>query len=196
MGKYNQDQRWRVRKWYLEGAGILSIERMEGVPNPLIIKWIRNFSKILREKLNATPIPEDAKDIEIVELDELLSYCKKTNKHYVWLAVDRVRSKVIDFEATQSRELRAYLPMAMRLKEKYNIATSCSDCYHVYGKYIIFKKHRMTKKTTTLVESFSSLIRHYLARFSRKTKRYSKAVDMICHSLLLLFNKNLLLIYY
>ena len=62
----SQDQRLRVIKWYLEGAGIMSIERMEGVPNPLIIKWIRNFLKLLRQKLNATPIPEDAKNIQIL----------------------------------------------------------------------------------------------------------------------------------
>ncbi len=38
-----------------------------------------------------------------------------------------------------------------------------------------------------------SLIRHYLARFNRKTKRYSKAFDMILNSLLILFHKPLLL---
>ena len=55
----------------------MSIERMEGVPNPLIIKWIRKFSKILRARLNEVKIPDDAKKIQIIELDELFSYCKK-----------------------------------------------------------------------------------------------------------------------
>ena len=76
--KYTAEQRIRVIKWYLEGAGIMSIERMEGVANPLIIKWIRKFSKILRQRLDETVIPEDVKDIQILELDELFSYCKKT----------------------------------------------------------------------------------------------------------------------
>jgi len=75
--KYTNEQRLRVIKWYLEGAGIMSIERMEGVPNPLIIKWIRKFSKILRSHLNEVIIPDDAKQIQIIELDELFSYCKK-----------------------------------------------------------------------------------------------------------------------
>lgn len=75
--RYTDEQRLRVIKWYLEGAGIMAIERMENVPNPLIIKWIRKFSKILRQKLNETEIPENAKDIQIVELDELFSYCQK-----------------------------------------------------------------------------------------------------------------------
>ena len=47
----------------------------------------------------------------------------------------------------------------------------------------------MTKKETALVESKNALLRHYLARFNRKTKRYSKAKDMIENSILLLFNK-------
>lgn len=75
--KYTNEQRLRVIKWYLEGAGIMSIERMEGVPNPLIIKWIRKFSRILRSRLNEVEIPEDAKKIQIIELDELFSYCQK-----------------------------------------------------------------------------------------------------------------------
>jgi transposase len=75
--RYSQEQRLRVIKWYLEGAGIMSIERVEGVPNPLIIKWIRRFSKILRRRLNEAEIPDDARKIEIIELDELFSYCQK-----------------------------------------------------------------------------------------------------------------------
>ncbi len=62
---------------YLEGVGIRSIERLEQVPNPLIIKWIRKFSKILRSRLNEVEIPEDAKQIQILELDELFTYCQK-----------------------------------------------------------------------------------------------------------------------
>ena len=68
--RYTNEQRLRVIKWYLEGVGIMSIERMEGVSNPLIIKWIRKFSKILRQRLNEVVIPENARDVQILELDE------------------------------------------------------------------------------------------------------------------------------
>jgi transposase-like protein len=74
---YTDEKRLRVIKWYLEGAGIMSIERMEGVPNPLIIRWIRQFSEIVRKKLLSVKIPENAKDIEIIEVDELFTYCQK-----------------------------------------------------------------------------------------------------------------------
>lgn len=83
--------------------------------------------------------------------------------------------------------------MAFRLEQTYDIEISCSDHYDVYSKYRIADKHYMTKAETSLVESFNSIIRHYLARFHRKTKRYSKAIDMIANSILMLFNKDLLL---
>ena len=77
--KYSNAKRLRVIQWYLEGAGIMSIERMEGVPNPLIIKWIRKFAKIIRQQINETKIPKNIKDIEILEVDELFSFCKKNS---------------------------------------------------------------------------------------------------------------------
>lgn len=75
--KYSLDKKLKVILMYLEGVGIRSIERLEHVPNPLIIKWIRKFSTILRARLNEVEIPEDAKQIQILELDELFSYCQK-----------------------------------------------------------------------------------------------------------------------
>jgi len=74
---YTDDQRFKVIKMYLEGVGIRSIERLESIHNSLIIQWIRKFSKILRSNLNEAIIPEDIKEIQILELDELFSYCQK-----------------------------------------------------------------------------------------------------------------------
>jgi len=33
----------------LDNVGIRSIERLEGVPNPLIIRWIRNSASIIND---------------------------------------------------------------------------------------------------------------------------------------------------
>jgi insertion element IS1 protein InsB len=46
-----------------------------------------------------------------------------------------------------------------------------------------------TKAETFTVEGYNSRIRHYLARFKRKTKCYSKAQHMMEISLNLLFLK-------
>ena len=59
-------------KGYLKGLGIMALERIEGVPNPLIIKWIRNYSKILKELIAKTTVAETIKNSTILEMDELL----------------------------------------------------------------------------------------------------------------------------
>ena len=46
-----------------------------------------------------------------------------------------------------------------------------------------------SKAETYTVESYNGVIRHFLARFRRKTKCYSKSEDMINYSLCLLMTK-------
>ncbi len=75
--KYDFSKQLKVLKWYLEGAGIRSISRMEEVSPPVIIDWIRNYSSIIKDKLSSVELPAEAKNIQIIELDELFSYCKK-----------------------------------------------------------------------------------------------------------------------
>ena len=45
------------------------------------------------------------------------------------------------------------------------------------------------KSEICLIESINGLIRNYLARFNRKTKRYNKSKEMIEYSLYLLFDR-------
>jgi IS1 family transposase len=81
-----------------------------------------------------------------------------------------------------------------KIKTKY---TKCKDVYSNQNKKDIydkeetqqFSKHIANKKETCLIESINSRIRNYLARFVRKTKRYSKSVEMLALSLYLLFDK-------
>ena len=94
-----------------------------------------------------------------------------------------------------SRKLtkRVFIEMAQRLERKgYKVKILCTDGYEGYASYKLAEVHHVTKSETCLVESKNSLIRHYLARFNRRTKRYSKAFDMIFHSLIVLFYKDFL----
>ena len=75
--KYGFDKKIKVVRSYLEGVGIRSIERLENVSNPLIIKWIRSFAKTLKHQLQNQEIKDDIKNITILEVDELFSYCQK-----------------------------------------------------------------------------------------------------------------------
>lgn len=80
--KYSLEKKIRVVKLYTEGVGLRSIERLESVPASLLVHWIRGFSEMIKEKLRTTDIPQDVKDIEILEMDELFTYYqKKANAH-------------------------------------------------------------------------------------------------------------------
>ena len=81
--KYDLSIKLKVILMYLEGLGIRSIERIEGISNPLIISWIKKIGKILQEKI-VTSVSSKAtmRDIEILEIDELVTYCKKNPKKF------------------------------------------------------------------------------------------------------------------
>jgi insertion element IS1 protein InsB len=82
--------------------------------------------------------------------------------------------------------------MCLRLERKgYKVKILCTDGYEAYCGYKLADRHVIDKAETSLVESKNSLIRLYLARFNRKTRRFSKAFDMIFVSLLIFFNKHL-----
>ena len=70
-----------------------------------------------------------------------------------------------------------------------NVRYYASDYWKSYEEFIPAEKHLQTKAETYTVEGYNSRIRHYLARFKRKGKCYSKAVFMIDISLNLLMMK-------
>ncbi len=74
------------------------------------------------------------------------------------------------------------------------IYSDANSCYNIaFKKFGITEPHVMTKSETHLIESSNSSIRDNLARFNRKTKRYSKSLEMLKISLDLFFYKDLIL---
>ena len=78
--KYSMDKRIRVVKMYLEGIGIRSISRLEGVSGALIVYWIRHFGELISKELRRKPIPKELKEVQIMEIDELFTYYQKKVK--------------------------------------------------------------------------------------------------------------------
>lgn len=64
-----------------------------------------------------------------------------------------------------------------------------SDYWKSYSEILVNEKHIQSKAETYTVEGYNSRIRHYLARFKRKGKCYSKAQHMMEKSLNLLMLK-------
>ncbi len=81
--RYSEEKRVRVVKWSLENVGIRSIERMEGVPAPTILRWIKKFAKVLRGRISQDIQENEVVNVQIMEIDELYSYCKKNKRNYI-----------------------------------------------------------------------------------------------------------------
>ena len=61
-----------------------------------------------------------------------------------------------------------------------HIYTDANSCYAVaFRRMNITEPHTMTKAQTHLVESYNSSIRDNLTRFNRRSKRYSKTMQML-----------------
>ena len=69
------------------------------------------------------------------------------------------------------------------------VGSFATDHWRSYEEFIPPEQHRQTKAETFTVEGYNSRIRHYLARFKRKTKCYSKSEEMIDLSLKLRMEK-------
>jgi len=80
----------------------------------------------------------------------------------------------------------------MKLWEKIKkipVNTYNTDHWKSYSEFIPKEKHVQSKALTYTVESYNSRIRHYLARFRRRTKCYTKKLYMMKYSLRLLILK-------
>lgn len=64
-----------------------------------------------------------------------------------------------------------------------------TDYWMPYQCFIPRERHTMSKKETYTVEGYNSICRHFLARLKRKTKCYSKSIEMLKYSLQLLMLK-------
>ena len=68
-----------------------------------------------------------------------------------------------------------------------------TDHWKVYRKVISKDKLRQSKKETSRIESENSRVRHYLARFHRRTHCYSKSKDMLLATLNLFFKRDFII---
>ena len=111
----------------------------------------------------------------------------KKNYCWVWIAVDRHGKRFLFF-VCGDRSTKTGIKLCNKLKS-LKVNYFASDFWKSYRKFIPQEKHVQSKAETFTVEGYNSIIRHYLARFKRKTKCYSKAISMIEISLNLLIMK-------
>jgi IS1 family transposase len=114
----------------------------------------------------------------------------------VWTAYSRNRRRVAAFTLGEglSAVREIYEKVKSIIPNISHIYSDANSCYReAFKKMGISEPHTMTKAQTHLIESSNSSIRDNLARFNRKSKRFSKSIDMLIISLELFFNRHLVL---
>lgn len=64
-----------------------------------------------------------------------------------------------------------------------------TDYWKPYENFVPPEQHTQSKAETFTVEGYNSLFRHFLARLRRKSKGYSKSLDMLRYSVVMLMAK-------
>jgi IS1 family transposase len=73
------------------------------------------------------------------------------------------------------------------------IFTDANSCYRLaFARHGVREPHQQTKAQTHLIEASNSSIRDNLARFNRRSKRFSKTHAMLDITLTLFFNRHLI----
>jgi IS1 family transposase len=63
-----------------------------------------------------------------------------------------------------------------------------TDHWRAYAEFIPENIHTRSKAETYTVEGYNSILRHFLARLRRKSKCYTKSLERLKYSVLLLMN--------
>ncbi|MGH9949236.1 MAG: IS1 family transposase, partial [Pyrinomonadaceae bacterium] len=167
---------------YLEGFGFRSIGRILKVSNVAVMKWIKSFGEQV-EKIRK----EDA--AKIIEMDEMHTYIQsKKNYCWIWIAVDRLGKRYIHF-VLGTRGTETGIKLWETIKDRSGQSTIMTDYWKAYEEFLSAERYICSKAETYTVESYNSILRHFLARLRRKEKCYSKSQQMLHYSLLPLMAK-------
>ena len=128
----------------------------------------------------------------VIEIDEMWHYLqKKKRKIWLWIAIDRDTREVLAWEVG-SRGAKS-LKRLLRKLSHVSCNYYATDKWKIYKKLLPKEKHLASKKETQAIESVNATVRHYLARFHRRTHCYTKSKAMLIASLTLFFSRDYIL---
>lgn len=140
-------------------------ERFQAVPEGLYVKPAAGAPAVILQRLEA-------------ELDELWSFVgKKTNRHWVWIAMDANTRQVIAFHVGD-RSGQSAAALWEKIPAMYREqAVFYTDHYAAYVGVIPSTQHRAISKLarmTNHVERFNCTLRQRVSRLVRSTLSFSK----------------------
>lgn len=181
--KYSPEAKEQVLRAYQERASMRGIQRIFGVVQRTLKRWLEEAAAALGE-LGETLAPAQAE--EVLELDELWSFVlKKSHQQWLWIALCRRTRQIVAYYVGD-RSDESCRQLWARVPQRYKQGHTYSDFWGAYQRVIdTGKHHSVGKKTgqTAHVERWNNTLRQRLARFVRKTLSFSKSERM--HELVL-----------
>ncbi len=154
---------------YVDGMPMRAVARKSKVGKSSVQQWIRKHgNRLTYSAVSCGPL---------IELDELQFFVgNKHNRKWLWLAMCRDSMQILGLHVG-GRGKRDFQMIWSDLKNMPN-ATFLSDGYEVYKSILPKTHHRKGKRHTHTIEGMMSVIRHYLARFRRRSRCFSKSVEL------------------
>jgi IS1 family transposase len=114
----------------------------------------------------------------------------------IWTAFSRRLGRVIAYHRGDSG-VRSAMTIYRRAERAVGridtIFTDANSCYHLaFARMGLTIPHIQSKAQTHLIEASNASIRDNLARFNRRSKRFSKTHQMLDITLTLFFNRHLI----
>ena len=109
----------------------------------------------------------------------------------IWIAIDRNGGCFVGFKVGDSSP-QNFKELWGHISSTHKVEIVCSDrnsIYEVFFRNVEGVKHYATKSETCLIESYNSILRYRLARLGRRTKCYSKSLEMLACSIELLIDR-------
>lgn len=158
---------------YLSGLSLNAIAVLKSVVPSTIQRWVRQYAQARAAKPQPGPT-----GVIVMEIDEVWHFVgNKKNKLWIWLAFCRDTGQLVDWQCGD-RDQGTLNILLDRLKA-WAVRLYCTDCYICYEQSVPLGKHYQGKEETWRLEQINSRLRHWLARFRRRTLVVSKSVEMV-----------------
>ena len=164
-----------IDKLLLERLALEAIVRVAGVSSKWLQDYVNEKYSQISQEVSVSKKPRSKLTIEC---DEMWSFVQnKTNKQWVWLALDIDTKEIVGaYIGTRSyqgaKQLWSSLPAVYR-----QCAVARTDFWKAYKQVFPSKRHKSVGKETGLtnhIERFNCTVRQRIARMVRKTLSFSK----------------------
>lgn len=162
----------QVKIALLHGSGIRDSCKVFGISPQTTINLILSEGKKIK-------ITSRQKYYERIEIDEMYSFVGSKNKK-VWIFYAYAPETKEILAVTMGKRSRKQLQSLMIQIEnlKIEIGFYCTDKFEAFKDVFPYYKHLIGKKFTKNIEGINTLIRSKIARFHRRTTKFSKKLTV------------------